>query len=302
MEGPRERLYGPHRASTVRLGWPWNVPPSTASGPRGPVRHWETTRRSEARRFLVAGLRGWGVTAPTPAPDPTRGGARWCPDHEAWECTRDRNRGRGTCHGAALLGLDRCRMHAGEPLALAKAKGEAHRAAYTAWSALGMGSGAPLVVDSATAVLGMLQVSWLRAHLYAALLADQVDRDGVGPAGVSEDGPMGDGTGLIGHRYAQGKEGAPFATSEATRGLVDLEAAERDRCVRYAKTAHDMGIAEAQIRLAERQGEAIAGGLRWFIAALVLTAEQAARVPELMSTMLRALAAGDLAQLPAGPS
>lgn len=237
---------------------------------------------------------------PTGALDPTRGGARWCDEHDRWECSKNRNRGRGECHQAAILGLPACRMHVGEPLGVAKAKGEAHRAAFTAWSALGIDPGTALVVDHKTAVLGMLQVSWLRVHLYAALLADQVDRDGVGPAGVGADGPTGDGSGLIGHRYAQGKDGGAFATSEAVRGLVELESAERDRCVRFAKTAHDMGIAEAQIRLAEQQGELLAGGLRWFISALVLSAEQAVRVPELMTRMLRALASGDLASLPAG--
>lgn len=38
---------------------------------------------------------------------------RWCADHKRYECTRQRKDGRGCCHGSAVTGSDRCRMHLG---------------------------------------------------------------------------------------------------------------------------------------------------------------------------------------------
>jgi hypothetical protein len=38
---------------------------------------------------------------------------RWCGDHKRYECTRQRKEGRGPCHGSAVTGSDRCRMHLG---------------------------------------------------------------------------------------------------------------------------------------------------------------------------------------------
>lgn len=208
--------------------------------------------------------------------DPTHGGAHWCEEHQRWECTRHvkRSRGGGRCHGWAIAGLDACRMHVGKRVELARAEGEA----VSAWSAL---SGKP-VVSHVDAVLGMLQMAWLRAHFYAGLLEAQVasaqaqsagsavrelagsgdDEDDVVYEGSTRGAPpVGEGVGLIGHTYSGVKDIGVFATGEALRGLTQLEAQERDRCVKYAKTAHDMGIADAQVRLAEQQGALLAGAV-----------------------------------------
>lgn len=194
---------------------------------------------------------------------------RWCDQHQRYECTK-RGKGGVTCHGSRIEGIDACRMHAGQKGALAKARGEA----VTAWSAL---SG-KAVISHTEAVLGMLQMSWLRVHLYAGLLEQQVTaaqaeavrepavRDAVGDAygvvlehEVGGAPPVGPGTGLVGHTFSGVKDIGIFATGEAIRGLTQLEAAERDRCVKYAKTAHDMGIAEREVHLAEQQGQLLAG-------------------------------------------
>jgi hypothetical protein len=214
------------------------------------------------------------MTDPKRPGDPMRRDpGRWCEQHERYECTK-RGKGGVTCHGSRIEGIDACRMHAGQKGALAKARGEA----VTAWSAL---SGKP-VISHTEAVLGMLQMSWLRVHLYAGLLEQQVTaaqeaavrepadaevRAAVGAAyGVDVDDtpgqgapPVGPGTGLIGHTFSGVKDIGIFATGEAIRGLTQLEAAERDRCVKYAKTAHDMGIAEREVHLAEQQGQLLAG-------------------------------------------
>jgi hypothetical protein len=39
---------------------------------------------------------------------------RWCREHKRWECVCPRKAGRGPCHGSAVTGSDKCRMHLGE--------------------------------------------------------------------------------------------------------------------------------------------------------------------------------------------
>ena len=139
------------------------------------------------------------------------------------------------------------------------------------------------------AVLGMLQMTWLRAAAYGELLRQQVvneeapepDRDGFDPTGeVSSNG-------LIGYRYgAAGKDGNVYAQNEEIRALVALEAQERDRVVRFAKVAHDMGISERLTNLAERWGDVVAGRISLILAGLNLTPEQQALVPDLIRTHL----------------
>ncbi|MDB4873219.1 MAG: pas58 [Gemmatimonadales bacterium] len=205
-------------------------------------------------------------------PDPMSAtGAVWCEKHRRWECKHNSKRTHLRCHANAIRGTAACVSHAGKVTELAKAQGEA----FTAWSALG---GKP-AVSTVQAVLGMLQMSWLRAHLYAGLLERQFtdaqdrrrlssradafygDDADVGIAGSGAP-PVGAGVGLIGHTYGAVKDIGIYASGEAIRGLVQLEAQERDRCVKYAKTAHDMGIAEQEIRVAEEQGALLAEAVR----------------------------------------
>jgi len=226
---------------------------------------------------------------PTRSPNPTRYGAVWCDEHGKWECTRDKKqiRGGGRCHGPAITGLDVCRMHAGVRGDIAKAKGEA---AITAWNALGKAT-----VNPGEAVLAMLQMSWLRAHLYSTLLEYQVEE---AQAGIEDErreegaGPIGVGAGLVGHTYAAHPAIGVFRAGEAVRALVQLEAAERDRCVRFAKTAHDMGIAEREVRLAEQQGAILAGAIKQILERLELTDAQRELVPTVVPAVLRAIQAG----------
>lgn len=194
------------------------------------------------------------------------GGAVWCDVHRRSECTHMSKRSKSRCHANAIKGTPSCVSHAGESTAKAKAKG----AALTAWSALAaVEDGAPVTVDPARAVMAMLHMSWLRVHLLAGLLERQVAVDAAtatdagGPdAAGHEDaqtapGVPGPSGGLVGHTFAADKQAGVFASGEAVRALVQLEAAERDRCVRFAKTAHDMGIADREIELAESQARAV---------------------------------------------
>lgn len=237
--------------------------------------------------------------------DPTSerpGGARWCAEHRRWECTKQRTKGRGDCHNIAVAGTATCRNHAGVSLEVAKAQGQAR---ITAFSALGGTPG----IDPGFAVLASLHMSWLRANLYAGLLEDQVEDQSDEPVGGwDEDGeegyprgvagqPSAAGVaGLIGHTYSADKVAGIFASGEARRALVDLEAQERDRCVRYAKTAHDMGIAEREVKLAESQGQLLASVVRNILGDLELSEEQQERAAGVIQRRFREAAVGELEQ------
>lgn len=230
------------------------------------------------------------MSGPTNGDHPTHvGGARWCVEHNRFECTASKKGGRGDCHSIAIDGTSKCRMHAGVSLEVAKAQGQAR---ITAFSALG---GAP-GVEPGRAVLASLHMAWLRVHLYARLLEEQIDNDASGghwahpenlTDGAADDQPSPDGVrGLIGHTYAADKMAGIFASGEAVRALVTLEAQERDRCVRYAKTAHDMGIAEREVRLAEQQCQLLASVIRNVLGDLDLSDEQQERVPTVVQRRL----------------
>jgi hypothetical protein len=158
-----------------------------------------------------------------------------------------------------------------------KAKGEA----ISAWHAVP----GRMDVSPSEAVMAMLQMSWARVHLYAGLLRRQVE-EAVTVRGV------GQGEGLVGHTFSASPNVGVYESGEAVRGLAKLEADERDRCVRYAKTAHDMGVADREIRLAEAQGALLAGAISRILDALELTPAQRLLVPTVVPGVLLAAAEG----------
>ena len=70
--------------------------------------------------------------------------------------------------------------------------------------------------------------------------------------------------------------------------LLTLYQRERDHLVRTCKSALDVGIAEREVRFAERQGQVIAGMLMAALAALNLTAEQYAQARMVVAAHMRA--------------
>jgi hypothetical protein len=86
---------------------------------------------------------------------------------------------------------------------------------------------------------------------------------------------------LVGATYSTSNSGSLYETGEAIRGLADLEAKERDRCAGFATKAIAAGLAERQVRLAEKQGQMIADVLRAVLGdpELGLSAEQRAAAP-----------------------
>lgn len=105
--------------------------------------------------------------------------------------------------------------------------------------------------------------------------------------------------------------GGPGDDDEDTTGLVDVGALpaskviqaagpsiwldlydrERKHLVGVCTAALKAGVEERRVRLAEQQGELVAGAIRAILADLGLTAEQEARVVEVVPRHLRALAA-----------
>lgn len=166
----------------------------------------------------------------------------------------------------------------------------------SAWSPFGEGAGG-VTVDPGMAVLGVLQMSWLRLGTLSELLRRQVatDREQAGdPAEL--DSP--EASGFVGFRYgAAGKDGVVYVQSEETRALVGLEAAERERVVKFAKVAHDMGVSDKLIGLAESWGDMVAGRIATMLDALQLSPSQAALVPALLQLHLGSL---DMAALGSG--
>jgi hypothetical protein len=209
------------------------------------------------------------------------GHARWCGTHGRLECKHNRTKGRGQCHQAAVRGTDACQNHSGYSRDVIKAQGEAR---ITAWNP--HSTGAAPTVDASAAVLSVLQMSYLRLGLYADLLRRQVATEGERADDPAEkDSP--EGSGLIGYRYgAAGKDGIVYVQSEEVRALVVLEAAERDRVVKYAKTAHDMGISDRLTAMAEQWGDIVAGRVALMLSELDLSPAQTLKVPALLQTHL----------------
>lgn len=231
------------------------------------------------------------MTGPRLGPTNNPGGARWCEEHGFLECTKNRSKGRGPCHAKAIRGTDACRTHSGVKGEVARLRGEAR---INAWSAIGQPEEG-YAIDSSAAVLGMLQQSWMRAHLYGQLLSRQVEKDGTDEVGL-EGGEAEKVNGLIGYRFgAAGKDGNIYAVSEEARALVGLESAERDRVVKYAKVAHDMGISDRMTAMAERWGDQVVSRIMLIIAGLNLTPDQEAMVPALIQAHLASIELGSTA-------
>lgn len=172
-------------------------------------------------------------------------------------------------------------MHGGQKGEVLKAKGEA----ITAWSAAG---GTP-TVNASEVVLRVLEMTWFRANLLAGLLQQQfeaeqaargeamvvaAEEDGTPEGAVARRGDVGPGAGLIGHTRSAAPGVGVYVTGEALRGLAQMEERERQNAVKFAKTAHDMGIAEEHLRLVETHTAELAGLIGRILDGLDLTPAQ----------------------------
>ena len=185
-------------------------------------------------------------------------------------CTGRRADGK-PCQGWRVAGSDKCRRHLPNPQARARA---AVRAEVIAW---GLGSAD---IDPGEVLLRLVSQSSARAEHYARLLEEQYRHAAEGTTNTDLPGGI---RALIGYRYALDRDGGKVAVEEAIRGLVVLEAEERDRCAHFAAKAVAAGLAERQVRLAERHGALIADVLRAVLGdpELGLNEEQRRAVPDI---------------------
>lgn len=198
-----------------------------------------------------------------------RSGAVWCDQHDQWECAKNSKRSGVRCHAPAIRGTATCRMHPGKSTALAKAQGEAN---LLAWSTQAAAEEKPM--DLGRVVMDQLRVAVLRADLYGELLRLQVvagERVDEETGELVDDADAGlDSSGLVAPTYTIGREGQRYQTGEQVRGLAKLEAEWRDRAVRFAKTAHDMGIDERAIELEQAKAEQVVAAVRVGLEAIEL--------------------------------
>jgi hypothetical protein len=97
---------------------------------------------------------------------------------------------------------------------------------------------------------------------------------------------------LIGYKFDADRDGRIYATEEAVRGLAKLEAEERDRCANFAAKAVAAGLAERQVRLAERQGALMASTFRGALDDADVPAEVRQRIEQAFMRRM-SLVAGD---------
>lgn len=218
-------------------------------------------------------------------------------------CTAHTKRTGLICDGWAVKDTDRCPLHSGKPrkqfVAEARVRSEVLR-----W---GLGD---TTVDPGEVLLRLVTQSAARVEVYGRLLQEAYDAaerlkraaergevDGADAGKLADAARQdlrrvfneGGVAALVGNTYAATKDGDVYATGEAIRGLAQLEAAERDRCANMATKAVAAGLAERQVRLAERQGAMIAQVIRAILDDLNLTADQAALVADVVPRHLRAV-------------
>ena len=182
------------------------------------------------------------------------------------------------CKRTAIEGGTVCRSHGGAaPKAIAAA---ARRVAEDKAAQEMRLLAAPVNISPADALLELVQ--WTAGEV--RYWRSEVAR-------IAEDHPKQLTAGIT--RIEQGRTAqgpVDLKTIETTpniayRMLTDAQ----DRLARYAAAALRAGVEERRVRLAEDQGALIAQGIRAILDELHLTAEQAARVPEIVPRQLRLL-------------
>lgn len=175
------------------------------------------------------------------------------------------------CKASAIHGGKVCNKHGGSaPQVKAKA---AVRAEVMRWS-LGEATD-----DPGEVLLRMVTQSRMRVDGYSALIEQKVAeaQEQFGDDFTLESLLVGNTYGEFGNK-----------TGEYIRGLVQLEAQERDRLVGFAAKAIAAGLAERQVRVAERQGELLAELMRMVMAdaELGLTPSQREAMPRVLRRQL----------------
>jgi len=179
------------------------------------------------------------------------------------------------CGAQAVGGTDACRVHAGRPLAEQKARGQVI-VTLREWGA------DDIPEEPGLLLMKLMTVTEWRRQEYAA----EINRV-LAEAGL--DGNLSDA--LIGDTVVVDKDGSPHKVGEYVRGIVQLEAQERERA---ALLAVKVLAANVQERLTRVQEQTASLFLDYVTAIygdpeLGMTAEQVARLPAVAARHLRAL-------------
>lgn len=197
------------------------------------------------------------------------------------------------CKNGPLPGQAVCRMHGGRS-PQAQAAGRRRRqeqAAEVAVRTLGL----PVDVSPTDALLEEVRwtaghVQWLRARVQE--LEDGMTVSGYGADNPATRHPLVWGTTKVTEKQATDNPGTDTVESSGASIWYDLYAKERAHLVVVCREAIKAGVEERRVRLAEQQGELVAGAIRAILADLGLTPEQQAKVSEVVPRHLRLLAGG----------
>lgn len=192
------------------------------------------------------------------------------------QCAGRRKDGK-RCERSPIAGATVCRLHGADaPQVRSRA---IVRAEVAKWGLQ------DITEDPGEVLLRLVTQSSRRAALYASLLEEQYERAAAGEETTTLDSRIGV---LIGKKFSLTRDGEPVAVEEAIRGLVELELRERELCGSFASKAIAAGLAERQVRIAERMGGAIAEVLRAVLAdpVLGLTPAQLAQAPDVFRSHL----------------
>lgn len=175
------------------------------------------------------------------------------------------------CKKPSIVGAKVCNSHGGSaPQVRAKA---AVRAEVMKWT-LGEATD-----DPGEVLLRMVTQSRMRVDGYSALIEQKV-----------AEGQKAEGDSFSLEAILVGTKYGEFGNTigEYIHGLIELEATERDRLVNFAAKAIGAGLAERQVRVAERQGELLAELMRMVMAdkELGLTVKQREAMPRVFRRQL----------------
>ncbi|WP_169165117.1 hypothetical protein [Cellulomonas taurus] len=121
-------------------------------------------------------------------------------------------------------------------------------------------------------------------------LEDGMTVSGFGADNAATRHPLVWGTTKVVDRGSGEHQGVDETESASPSIWYDLYAKERAHLVVVCREAIKAGVEERRVRLAEQQGELVAGAIRAILADLGLTPEQQAKVSEVVPRHLRLLA------------
>lgn len=176
---------------------------------------------------------------------------------------------RGTpCRSYAINGLDKCKMHCGKRTADAVEEGKQRIAVEKVASLIEKHYGGQRVVDP---LQELLDIIWLDAAMVSVLRSQVVELEAT-----------------------VGKSGAfagPNHLGDAAPHIFVVELRRwSDQLARHCRIALEAGVAERQVRIAERQGEAIVDAIEAVLDALKLSPPQRETARKVVGTKLRLLA------------